>query len=74
MDTPSLFDRLGMILRRIAAARSTIADRDVMAELGWNDHGPERQALLAFLLSSLSYIQLRTHHVPMLAAVVKRRA
>lgn len=70
MEPSTVFERLRAILVQVAQARKTVSDRDLMARLGWNDHGPNRAQFLAFLLRSIGYIQHRAGSVPLLPAIV----
>lgn len=70
MDPATVFERLQAILVETARARRTISEGDVMARLGWNDHGPTRAMFFAFLLDSIGYIQNRIGAVPLLPALV----
>ena len=70
MHPRSIMERLGTILREAARARRLMTERDAIAALGWNDDGPEKRRQLAFLLNSVSTIQVRSHRVPMLAATI----
>ena len=70
MDQSKVFERLHAILVETARARRTISDGELMARLGWNDHGRTRALFLAFLLRSIGYIQYRIGAVPLLPAIV----
>ena len=70
MNQSKVFESLHAILVETARSRRTISEGDLMARLGWNDHGRTRRLFLAFLLQSIGTIQQRIGTVPLLPAVV----
>lgn len=70
VEPETTIERLYAILLSVAHSRGTISDREIMARMGWNDHGPTRSMFLLFLLKSIGYGQCRIGSIPILPAIV----